>query len=128
MKLRAAIDQCIDGIAIADLEPRLTYVNAAFAEMHRHSREDMAAMGVGELHNEDQMNEFTTALQHVKQTGSWQGKIGHIKKDRTVFHIHVSATLSKDQTGTPTAIIAVARPAHRPRAKSRGGFPTLGSS
>jgi PAS domain-containing protein len=55
-ELGTAVEQSIDGIAIGDLEPQLTYANDAFARMHGYSPEEMTGMRVMNLHNEEQMN------------------------------------------------------------------------
>ena len=49
--LSTAVEQSIDGIAIGDLEPKLLYVNEAFARMHGYSPEEMIGMKVVDLHN-----------------------------------------------------------------------------
>jgi len=108
-KLGYAVKQSIDGIAIGDLEPKLTYVNEAFAEMHGYSPEEMIGMKVMNLHNEEQMGEFEGRINQIKAQGSWKGEIGHIRQDGTAFPTYMSVTLLKDDGGKPTGILAVAR-------------------
>jgi PAS domain S-box-containing protein len=107
-KLSSAIEQSIDGIAIADLEPKLTYVNDAFARMHGYSREEMIGMKVVDLHNEEQMDEYQRGMNQIKTQGSWEGEIGHIRKDGTPFATYMSVTLMKGDDGKPRGIAAVA--------------------
>ena len=106
-KLSSAIEQSIDGIAIADLEPKLTYVNDAFARMHGYSREEMIGMKVVNLHNEEQMDEYQRGMNQTKTQGSWEGEIGHIRKDGTPFAAYMSVTLLKGDDGKPEGIAAV---------------------
>ena len=108
-ELGSAVEQSIDGIAIGDLEPQLTYVNDAFARMHGYSPEEMAGMRVANLHNEEQMNEYKFAMHQIKTQGSWVGEIGHVRKDGTPFPTYMSVTLLKDEKGKPTGILAVCR-------------------
>ena len=108
-RLDLAVEQSTDGIAIGDLEPKLIYVNRAYAEMHGYSREEMIGMKVADLHNEEQMNEYKKAQEQIKTKGSWLGEISHIRKDGTVFPTYMSVTLLKDDKGKPSAILAVAR-------------------
>ena len=107
-KLSSAIEQSIDGVAIADLEPKLTYVNDAFARMHGYSREEMIGMKVVNLHNEEQMDEYKGGMNQIKTQGSWEGEIGHIRKDGTPFPTYMSVTLLKGGDGKPGGIVTVA--------------------
>ncbi|MGB2842459.1 MAG: PAS domain S-box protein [Halobacteriota archaeon] len=107
-KLSSAIEQSIDGIAIGDLEPTLTYVNDAFARMHGYSPEEIIGMNVVNLHNEEQMDEYRRGMNQIKTQGGWVGEIGHIRKDGTPFPTFMSVTLLRGTDGNPTGILAVA--------------------
>ena len=108
-KLTSAVEQSIDGIAIGDLEPKLLYVNDAFARMHGYTPEDMVEMPFAKLHNKEQMDEYKKAVNQLKTQGSWEGEIGHIRKDGTAFPTYASVTLLKNNEGKPTGTLAVAR-------------------
>ncbi|MBW2031380.1 MAG: PAS domain S-box protein [Deltaproteobacteria bacterium] len=108
-ELDSAFSQSIDGIAIGDLEPRLKYVNKAFASMHGYSPDEMLGMRVADLHNEEQKEEFERGIQKIKTRGSWSGEIGHITKDGMAFPTYMSVTLLKDCEGKAKGILAVAR-------------------
>ena len=108
-ELNSAVEQSIDGIAIGDLEPQLTYVNNAFARMHGYSPEEMAGMKVVNLHNEEQMDQYKRDMSQIKTRGYWTGEIGHIRKDGTPFPTYMSVTLLRDEKGKPTGILAVCR-------------------
>jgi PAS domain S-box-containing protein len=107
--LSSAVEQSIDGIAIGDLEPKLLYVNEAFARMHGYSPGEMIGMRVVNFHTEEQMSQYKKAINHIKTRGSWTGEIGHIRKDGTPFPTYMSVTLLKDNIGEPTGILALAR-------------------
>ncbi|MGB2853278.1 MAG: PAS domain S-box protein, partial [Dehalococcoidia bacterium] len=108
-RLSSAVEQSIDGIAVGDLEPKLTYVNDAFAQMHGYSPEEMMGMKVANLHNEEQMDEFKKGINQIMTQGSWMGEIGHVRKDGAPFPTYMSVTLLKDSDGNPTGIVAFAR-------------------
>jgi PAS domain S-box-containing protein len=108
-RLSSAVEQSIDGIAIGDLGPKLTYVNNAFSRMHGYSAEEMIGMKVANLHNEEQMDEYERDMHQIKTQGSWIGEIGHIRKDGTPFPTYMSVTLLKDDNGMPAGILTVAR-------------------
>jgi len=108
-RLSSAVEQSIDGIAIGDLEPKLLYVNGAYARMHGYTVEEMIGMKVVDLHSDEQMDELTGGIERTKTQGAWRGEIGHIRKDRTAFDSYMSVTLLKDDNGQATGILAVCR-------------------
>jgi len=108
-KLSSAVEQSIDGIAISDLEPRLLYVNDAYARMHGYSPEEMIGMAVTKLHNAEQISDYKKDINQIKTQGSWEGEIGHIRKDGTPFPTYMSVTLLRNNKGKPTGILAVTR-------------------
>ena len=108
-KLSSAVEQSIDGIAIGDLEPKLTYVNDAFARMHGYSSEEMIGLKVVNIHNEEQMDEYKSGINQIKTQGGWVGEIEHIRKDGTPFPTCMSVTLLKGVDGKPTGILATTR-------------------
>ncbi|OHB59211.1 MAG: hypothetical protein A2167_07505 [Planctomycetes bacterium RBG_13_46_10] len=107
--LSSAVEQSIDGIAIGDLEPRLLYVNEAYARMHGFTPEEIIGMPVKKLHSKEQRDTFNTDINLIKSLGFWEGEIGHIKKDGTPFPTYMSTTLLKDSEGKPIGLLAVAR-------------------
>ncbi|MHC4557665.1 MAG: PAS domain S-box protein [Planctomycetota bacterium] len=108
-ELSSAVEQSIDGIAIADLEMKLTYLNDAFAQMHGYSPEEMVGMKVVNLHNKEQIDEYNRRMNQIKTQGSWMGEIGHIRKDGTPFPTHMSVTPLRDDNGKPAGSLAVTR-------------------
>ena len=107
--LISAIEQSIDGIAITDMEPKLLYVNKAFARMHDYTPEEMIGMPVARLHSKEQMEQIIGGMHQVKTRGSKEGEIENIKKDGTSFPTYMSITLLKDNDGGPSGMLAVAR-------------------
>jgi PAS domain S-box-containing protein len=107
--ISSAVEQSIDGIAIGDLEPKLLYVNEAFARMHGYSPEEMIGMRVVTLHTEEQMNQYKKGINQIKTRDSWIGEIDHIRKDDTSFPTYMSVTLLRDEKGKPTGILAICR-------------------
>jgi PAS domain S-box-containing protein len=108
-KLTSAVEQSIDGIAIGNLEPRLIYVNGAFARMHGYTLEDMIGMPVTKLFNKEQMDEYKRAANQQETQGFWEGEIEHIRKDGTAFPTYVSVTLLKNNEGKPIGTLAITR-------------------
>lgn len=110
-RLGSAVDQSTEGIAIADADPnpRLTYVNGAFAQMHGYSPAEMIGMEVARLHNDEQVEAYKRKMEEIRAQGSWSGEIDHVKKDGTPFPTSMSVTLLKDDHEKPVGIVAVAK-------------------
>jgi PAS domain S-box-containing protein len=108
-KLSSAVEQSIDGVAMANLEPRLTYMNNAFARMHGYSPEEMIGMKGVDLVKKEELDKYTSSLNKIKTLGSWTGEIEHIRKDGTPFPAFLSVNLLKDAEGRATGILAIVR-------------------
>ncbi len=108
-RLGSAVKQSIDGIAMADLELKLIYVNDALARMHGYSPQEMIGMNVIDLHNEELRDKYKQEINQLIAQGSWIGEIENIRKDGTPFPTYLSGTVVKDNDGKPTGILAVVR-------------------
>ena len=107
-KLTSAVEQSIDGITIGDLEPKVVYVNHAFARMHGYTIREMLGIPVSKLHKK-QIDEYERALEQLKKRGSWEGELGHTRKDDTTFPTYMSITLLKNDAGEAAGTLAVTR-------------------
>lgn len=107
--LRFAMEQSIDGIAMADLTLKFYYVNESFAHMHGYQSSEMTGMIAGELQPGAQADISGKYLQKIMEKGSWSGEIAHSKRDGTTFPIYLSTTLLKDESGRPTGILFLVR-------------------
>ena len=108
-KLSSAVEQSIDGVAISDLEAKLTYVNCAFARMHGYSPEEMIGIKFVDLLKKEELDKYTNGLNKVKTLGSWTCEIEHIRKDATSYPTFMSVNLLKDAEGKATGVQAVVR-------------------
>jgi PAS domain S-box-containing protein len=106
-KLGLAVEQSIDGIAIFDLEMKLTYVNDSFAKIYGYSPKEMIGMRVEQLHTKKQQKLLTKEMDKVKDKGSWKGEIGSIRKDGSYFPSFISVTLIKDSKGIPVGTLSI---------------------
>ncbi len=107
--LTSAVEQSIDGVSIADLEPKLLYVNKAYARMHGFAPEEMIGMPVENLHNKEKMDAFKADINQLKSQGFGEVEREHIKKDGTPFSIYISTTVLRDNDGQLIGILAVSR-------------------
>ncbi len=109
--LELAVEQSIDGIALADLGGNIQSANAAWAKMHGYDcGEDLQGKHLSVFHNEAQMQKDVVPFnQRVMQVGAAEGVVGHTRRDGTTFDSYMSTTLLKDEGGEKTGLIGIAR-------------------
>ncbi len=109
--LASAVEQSSEGMAIADIEGKLRYVNPAWAEMHDYdSGEELIGRSLEIFHNQEQMDKDVKPFNMiVMEKGTNTGEVGHIRKDGTPFPTLMTTTLLKDENKKPVAILGVAR-------------------
>lgn len=106
----AAIEQCIDGIAIATLDFVTTFANPAWAALHGYESADLAGGTLSEFHTDEQMQQgVTPLLDHARSHGSDEAEVGHVRKDGSTFLTWMSVTLLDDEEGEPFAYLSVIR-------------------
>lgn len=100
-----ALEQSINGIVIADLEARLTFVNDAFLRslgyasaaevLGRHGLECCADQALGEL-----------VIETIRGDRPWSGEITLLRKDGSPIEMLLSATVLRDEDGQPQWLMA----------------------
>jgi PAS domain S-box-containing protein len=106
----SAVEQSFEGIAFADMDRKLIYVNPAWAEMHGyHSPTELIGEKISIFHNREQMEQCVKPfIDVVFKKGQNSGEVGHIRKDGTPFTTLMTTTLLKDEQEKPTAILGIA--------------------
>ena len=109
--LSSAVEQSSEGMAIADLEGNLMYVNPAWAEMHDYdSSEELIGRSLKIFHNQEQIEKDVAPFNLiVKEKGANAGEVGHIRIDGTPFPTLMTTTLLNDDNGKPEAILGIAK-------------------
>lgn len=103
------IQQADIGVAVADLQGHLMFVNPAWAKMHGREDENLIGKHLKIFHAEDQMKEVNDFNEKVSKKGSHLGEVGHVKKDGTKFTAYMTTTLIKDKKGNPFALAGTLR-------------------
>jgi two-component system cell cycle sensor histidine kinase/response regulator CckA len=99
-----AIHTSINGIMLADLEGRITYVNPAFLDMWK-IEDEAGVVGtscsafMGNINNED-------IIIILMEQGGWQGEIVSRRLDDSAFDLSVSASIIRDENSQPVGIMA----------------------
>ncbi|MFP4001436.1 MAG: PAS domain S-box protein [Thermoplasmata archaeon] len=101
---KRTLENSINGIAIADLDGEVRYVNPALLDMFGHDEEEKI---VGEntidfFYDEEKAAE---AIGKVIEDGEWQGELEGVKSDGDLIDVYLSANLIKDQKGDPSGLL-----------------------
>ncbi len=90
-----AIKSANAGIAVTDLEGKLTYVNPAFLGLFKYEKASDVLGGKAADFTESKEKTLET-IQHVQTTGNWTGELGMIRQDGSKFFAQVAASVVLD--------------------------------
>lgn len=109
--LSSAVEQAFEGIAIADLQGILMYVNSAWTKMHGYdSSQNLIGESLKIFHNSEQLKKEVEPFNLlVQEKGANTGEVGHVQKDGTTFPTLMTTTLLKDKEGKPVALLGLAK-------------------
>ena len=100
-----AVTSAASGIAIADLDGIVTYVNLACLSMWDYEQEE-EVLGKHATNFFADKNEFGVALKTVLEEGVWQGEGKARRSDGSTFDVQVLANLVTDADGEPFCMMA----------------------
>lgn len=110
LRLRRAVEQASDGIAVFDMEGNVQFANPAWAHMHGYNLPDIQNKDMSLFHTPEQLQqEVMPCRQQVLESGSHHCQIGHVKQDKSTFPTMMSNTLLKDKDGELVGFVATAR-------------------
>jgi len=108
-KFKTISDKAGHGVAIADLQGNLVYVNDSFAQMHQYRADELIGKNLSIFHNEEQMESVKQLNDQLKQKGNYLAEeVWHKKRDNTVFPTLMSATLIRNECGEPLFLTCTA--------------------
>jgi len=105
LRLEAAIDSSLNGMAIADLEGRLTYVNRAFLAMWGRENVD-SVLGSDVRAFWRDAREPEAVIASIQSTGGWSGEMTALRQDGAERTFQVNASLFTDSAGVPVGMLA----------------------
>jgi len=110
LRLKAAMEQSVDGIAIADLEGVVEFVNPSWAEMHGYRAEELAGVNLDSFHTEEQVeNHLREFMRKVMEYGSCEGEIGHVSRNGRTFPTWMSSSLMEGREKGAVGIVSICR-------------------
>ncbi len=101
----SAIASSINGIALADLEGNLTYVNDAFLKMwgYDDDKEVLGKPAIEFWHMEEKAEAVVDAM---RDKAGWTGELVAQRKDGSPFNVQISASMVTDEAGKPICMMA----------------------
>lgn len=108
--LERAVEQSIDGIAVANLAGQMQFINEAWARMHGYEVFELLGYDLSIFHTEEQMKkEVETLMVQVAKEGSFEGEVGHRRRGGITFPTWMTATSLHDGDGTPIGYVFIVR-------------------
>jgi PAS domain S-box-containing protein len=101
----SAMASSINGIAIADLEGKLTYVNDAFLRLWRYDN-DSEVVGRDILEFWEVPDRARDVVEALCDTGSWRGELLAQRSDGSTVPLELSTSMVTDKAGTPLCMMA----------------------
>ena len=109
-RFRRMVEQTGDGIALADMEGNILFVNPAWATMHGYEKEVLTGHHLSLFHTQIQMeNEVRPFNAKVKEFGEYSGEVGHKRQDNSLFPSLMTTTILADDSGKAQGLIATIR-------------------
>lgn len=108
--LERAVEQSIDGIAVANLAGQMQFINEAWARMHGYEVFELLGYDLSIFHTEEQMKkEVEQLMARVSKEGSFEGEVGHRRRGGVTFPAWMTATSLHDGDGAPIGYVFMAR-------------------
>lgn len=100
----AALKSALNGVALAGLDTRLTWVNPAFCRMWRMQPEQAIGRLAADFWRDPQGP--AAAVQALRTRGRWLGSMVASRLDGSCFEVEVAATLVRDDEGQGVCMMA----------------------
>ncbi|MDA8018677.1 MAG: response regulator [Thermoanaerobaculia bacterium] len=108
--LERAVEQSIDGIAVADLDGNMQFLNEAWANMHGYEVFELLGYDLNIFHTPEQVKEqLLPLIERVRETGSHEAEIEHRRRGGETFPTWMTATFLQDSEGGPSGTVFIAR-------------------
>ncbi len=91
------------GVTVTDLQGHIVYVNAAEAEMHGYTVEEMLGQDARRLSPPEEWRPLTPG--QLGQMRKWKRERVRIRKDGTTFPVQLMSDVVKDAAGLPIGVV-----------------------
>jgi len=98
-----AINTSINGIMLADLSGKVTWVNASFLSLCSYATpQEVIGSHIGKFWAGE---DARRVLEVLPRTGGWRGELVALRKDESTFSVELSASLIRNEEGTAIGIM-----------------------
>ncbi|MEI6126015.1 MAG: PAS domain S-box protein [Pseudomonadota bacterium] len=110
LELKIAMEQSTDGIAFADMDGYIRFLNEAWARMHGYSVGELIGQNLSIFHTTEQMEKNVIPFnEKVIKNGSYECEIGHVRKDGTIFPTLMNSTVVRFADQKANGLLGIAR-------------------
>ncbi len=108
--LTIVAEHATEGIALADHNENLRFINTAWAKMHGYTnRTELVGKPISMFHTKEQFrSDVSDCIMETKRRGYLEGPIGHMRSDGTAFATRTKMIALKDGQGNVTGLIVFA--------------------
>jgi PAS domain S-box-containing protein len=107
-RLTSMFEQTVVGIALADLDLKLTYANEQYCRILGRSRTEVLALNMRDITHPDDLDTNLRQLREAKESGTPFGiQKRYFKPDGSIVWVVNNVSLIRDQAGTPLYYMAV---------------------
>lgn len=106
--LAFSLENITECVSITDLNDNIIYVNQAFLKIYGYSLRDIIGKNVAVLRPGKISGVPENRIYPKTIEGGWQGNLMNLKKNGSVFPIHLSTAIVKDENNKPIALIGIA--------------------
>lgn len=96
-----------DSIVIFDTDEKIVFVNPAFCQMYGYNQSEIIGKPISTIRSADKSNELGIQTYTQSLRNGWRGELMDMRKDGTVFPVHLSSSVVKNEEGTPTHFIGI---------------------
>jgi len=101
-KFKTISDNANYGVAMLDLDGRITYANEHYAAMHGYSSEEVVGKALNIFLDDGQLEEIEQINRELEENGSYSSQeIRHKRKNGSVFPALTNGLIIKDEKGKP---------------------------
>jgi PAS domain S-box-containing protein len=108
LRLRTAVEQAVDGIAVADLGGFIQFANLSWGKMHGYPVGELAGKHMRIFHTEAQfLNEVIPFNEEVLKKGFHEGELWHVRRDGSTFPSWMTVALLLNAEQTPVGLVCM---------------------
>ncbi len=99
-RFKTVADNAVYGMAISDMQGRLTYINPFFAQRHGYHPDELIGKEISIFHTAKQLAEVEVSLQEMSEKGAFSPReLWHVDRDGQPFPMLMSGVLLKNAEG-----------------------------